>query len=552
MAGDRESTGLGRFDRELLAALPVVAFVAVFTLLPVALLFAQGWAGVSGGSGVATILGESVNDRAISNSLIEGAVSALAAVAVGYPSGVFLGRTHFPGRSVVLSVLLIPFLLPTVAVVLGVVEFLGPGGLITSFAPGAGVFGSGFGGIVAANVVFNAPVVVLLTVVGVETASPDLEETVASLGGSPRTAFRSVWGPPSLVGALAGGLVAFLFSALAFAGPLLIGGASWYTIEARVYTLAQTLAQGPAAAVLALAGVALLTPVTVAYIALSGHLRAGPLAAQRRIRRFDGRNPIAWGLAVWTAIFVGGVGLLLGEIVVAGFARSGSFGSAASPFVDLFAPALTARLGFSTASAGANTLLYATLASVLAVLLALAAAPSLARRRRAQRAVGAIAFAPLLISPVVLSFALAQFVRPLLGGESAVPLLIIISQATLALPFVLQAIGIPLTGTSPRLGEAARALGASRWQAYLDVELPTIRSGIWTAGLFAFALGLGEFTATNFLATATASTLPVEIYHLEALRLGGLSRAAAALLVLLCLGLFVAIATRREEGSRVF
>ncbi|MCI4357918.1 MAG: ABC transporter permease subunit [Thermoplasmata archaeon] len=551
MAGDRQSVRrVGPFDRDLLGVLPVLGFVAAVTLLPVALLFATGTLDVGGMAGVGRILEDPVNVRAIENSLTEGGASALAAVAVGYPSGVFLGRTRVPGRPLLLSTLLVPFLLPTVAVAFGVVEIFGPGGFVSAAVPALGVLGSGFGGIVLANVVFNAPVVVLLTVVGVESAPTDLEETVRSLGGGPVEAFRTVWGRPSLLGALAGGLITFLFSALAFAGPILIGGAPWYTLEARVYFLAQTLAEGPQAAVLAMLTVALLAPATILYVWVASRLRSGASLPRAGPPRFDRRSPAAWVLGSWTGFSVAAVGALLALVVYRGLAPSPQGGFAQS-FAELFTQRVSLLLGLSTTSAVANTVAFAALSSLSALLLALTAAHYLSRRPRAQRAVAAVAFAPLLISPIVLSFALAEFVRPALGGESAAPLLIILSQATLALPFALQAIGLTLSRTSPAPGEAARALGASAWQAYLDVELPSIRSGLRAAALFAFALGLGEFTSTNFLANVPSTTLSVELYHLQSVRLAGPADAVAALLVLVSLAVFGAVALWGEGRTDV-
>ncbi|HEV2165710.1 MAG TPA: ABC transporter permease subunit, partial [Thermoplasmata archaeon] len=514
-------------------------------------LLGSGVAALGGAGALARLLADPVNLRAAENSFSEGGASAAAAVAIGYPVGVFLARTRVPGRPFLLATLLVPFLLPTVAVALGVEEAFGPGGVFGSVAPGLVVLGSGFAGVVVANVIFNAPVVVLLTIVGVESASLELEETVASLGGGPIEAFRRVWGRPSLLGGLCGGLVAFLFSALAFAGPILIGGAPWYTLEARVYVLAQTLGEGPQAAGLALVTVALLAPVTILYVGISARLRGGPSRPRPGPRAFDRRSPVAWVLGGWTVLTGSAVVALLAIIEERGFSPIAPGAPWGSALPELFGPHVRALLGVSTADAAFNTVLFATLASLTALSLALAASFTLARRPRAHRALGALAFAPLLISPVVLSLGLTGFVRPALGGESAVPLLIVVSQATLALPFALQAIGLSVGATTPGPGESARALGASPWQAYLDVELPRARSGILAAGLFAFALGVGEFTATNFLASPSSTTLSVELYHLESVRLGSLAPAVAALLVLTSLAVFFVVAAWGEGRADV-
>jgi thiamine transport system permease protein len=531
-----------RLDASWLLLVPVLAFVGAFTLLPVAVLFAGGWSTQGGLAAIGRTLADPVSARAIENSVWEGAASAAAAIAVGYPAGVFLGRNRFRGRPAILALLLVPFLLPTVVVVVGVQELFASGGLLSAAVPSLTVFGSGFGGIVATNVFFNAPIVVLLTLVGIEAASPALEETVASLGGSPWRAYRSVWARPSWLGALAGGLLTFLFSALAFASPILIGGPSWYTIEARVWSLDQTLAEPGAASVLAMVSVVLLAVPTLTYLFLAARLRSGAARGGGNPRPVDWRNPATLATGAVCAVGLATVALLLGLVVARAFAPLGPGQPPGSALTGLFSNAVTSRLGISAYGAIGNTLLFAGLASAIAVVLAIVSGHVIARRAGAARVVGGLAFAPLLVSPVVLSFALSQFWLPELGGASTVGVLIILSQATLALPFALQGIGISLTATTAAPREAARSLGASPWRAYLDVELPTIASGLRTAALFAFALGLGEFTATNFLATAPTTTLSVMLYRLEAIRRAAYAQSVAGILVLLSLGAFLLIA----------
>ncbi len=124
-------------------------------------------------------------------------------------------------------------------------------------------------------------------------------------------------------------------------------------------------------------------------------------------------------------------------------------------------------------------------------------------------------------------------------------ILIAVSQATLALPFVMQSLEIPLFALPRATNESARTLGASGWQAFWDADMPLARSGLVVASLFAFALGFGEFTATYFLVTPQYTTLSVATYELSTTRnplLGNASDGAAALLLLVSLGVFLVIA----------
>lgn len=524
--------------RETLALGAALAFVAAFALLPVVVLFGTAVGQAGGVRGVDAILSAPLNVASIDNSLLQGSVSAALAVLVGYPAGVFFGRYSFRGRELLRSFLLVPFLLPSLVVVFGVLDLFGPSGLLSSAILPLAWFGRGLPAIVVANLAFNVPIVVLFTATGGESASVELEETVATLGGSPGRAYLDVWGRPTWVGAVAGGLLTFLFSALSFAPPLLLCGPRCYTVEARIWSLAYQLLDPTSAGVLALAMVGLFLLPTAAYLGLLLRLRGAPGAGKLGRRRPASTSLVGLALAVEAGAVVLGVVALLAAVLLRTLLPVGSAG-AGSAWGDLFSAATTARLGISAGGLVANTVLFATGAAVVTLLLGIALGYAVEGRPRRAAGLALVLFVPLLLSPVVLAFALAEFWRPLLGGAPNVWLLVLVSQSILALPFALQSIEIPLAGLSSAVREGAQALGASRWVAFVDADLPRVRDGLATAGLFAFALGLGEFTATNFLVTPKFTTLPVALYRLADSRAFATADAAAGLLLLLSLGVFL-------------
>jgi putative spermidine/putrescine transport system permease protein len=81
----------------------------------------------------------------------------------------------------------------------------------------------------------------------------------------------------------------------------------------------------------------------------------------------------------------------------------------------------------------------------------------------------------------------------------------------LALPFAIRVVVASLTRFKISLEEAARSLGAPPWKAFFLVTFPVIRSGVVSAGIFAFVASFENFTATQFLVW-DRTTLPVEIF----------------------------------------
>jgi thiamine transport system permease protein len=71
-----------------------------------------------------------------------------------------------------------------------------------------------------------------------------------------------------------------------------------------------------------------------------------------------------------------------------------------------------------------------------------------------------------------------------------------------------------LQGIDDRQRQAAASLGAGPLRTFATVDLPVVRRPLLAAAGFAFAVSLGEFGATSFLARDEHPTLPVVIYRL--------------------------------------
>jgi thiamine transport system permease protein len=545
-------SGLVQRLSDTLAELPLVLFVLLFVALPAAALFAGAVERFGLGSGFSSLLwGPSLSSevarRALENSFVQGVFSAALAVAWGYPCGVFLGRHDFRGRDLLFSFLLIPFLLPPLVVVLGIDELFGG---LHPVIPGLAGLGHGLPAIILANVFYNASIVALFTSAAIANASPRLEEAVTSLGGGGWQRFRDVWGRGSLLGAASGGLITFLLSFVGFAAPLLLGGPTNYTIEVWIYTLSRTVYAAPTqAAGLALWTVGLLGIPAVLYllVARRARLTGGRERGNPRLYPMSWRRPTSVALATTLGALVAFVGALLVAVLLLSFRLVGG-GWGFGNWLVLFGPRTTGAVGISTGQSLVNTLFFAGSAAAIVVTLVVLVLYVSTRPRREVGLLEGISFLPVLLSPVILAFALRSFWGSTLGLPPFLWTLIIASQAALALPFVLQSVRTSLRGLPPNLRNAAQTLGASPWRAFWEVDIPLLRPALVAGTMFAFALGLGEFAATNFLYIPTYTTLVVETYLLETLRLAGPASALGALLVVVS---GIALFTVARGGRRV-
>jgi thiamine transport system permease protein len=545
---------------DLWGLLPALAFLLLFTIVPVAMLLLEGGGAALGLGGILGLLAGvgtvgGVVHRALANSLLQAGLSAAVTFAWGYPVGVFLGRRRFPGRDTLLAFLLVPFLLPVLVVVFALQATFGPQGSLTTLLPSTLWLGTGLPAIVVVNVFYNVSLVALFTCAGVAMAPRRLEEAVATLGGGPWRCFRDVWGRPSLQGAAAGALLTFLFSFLSFAPPIILGGYPNYTVEAWIYTLwvdTSTVGNPGLAGPVAFLTVLLLIVPSALYLLVARRLRLLGGVTDRAVSpatRLRLQDLPFLGATVAMLAFVG---LMLGSLFVGAFATGGGawgWGNWAA----LFSTRVTGDLsGATTPEALLNTLYFAVLSTLMVLLVALAAGFARLRHPTTGSAVDLLSFLPLLISPVILALALWELYYGSLY-TNVDWLLIVAAQVSLALPFAMQSISSALLSLSAGAREAAATLGAGRLRAFLDADVPRIRPALVTGALFAFALSLGEVAATNFLHLAPYTTIAVEMYVLEQDRLPhalGVELALGAMLAALSLVSFIIILGVSRRAGR--
>jgi putative spermidine/putrescine transport system permease protein len=173
-------------------------------------------------------------------------------------------------------------------------------------------------------------------------------------------------------------------------------------------------------------------------------------------------------------------------------------------FVSFFA---NARFRAALAS---SLIISATVAPVC-LLIAVPAALALVRYRFPGRdLVNGLIMAPLVVPGVVTGISFLSLSARMGGGPGLLP--IIVALTCFAFPFAVRALTANLHGLDPRLEEAARNLGASRFRAFLWVTLPQLRPGLLAGGIFVFVEAIDNFSIAVFLTNSRTTTLPVESY----------------------------------------
>lgn len=164
-----------------------------------------------------------------------------------------------------------------------------------------------------------------------------------------------------------------------------------------------------------------------------------------------------------------------------------------------------------TAAALRNTIIVSTISTLLATALGTLLAIGLYLHRvRGRGFIEVLLYLPVVVPDIVIGVATLAFyvaIRFPLGHAS-----IILAHIAFQLSFVALVVRARLQDFPGALVEAARDLGADRWQTFRHVLLPLLRPGIVAGALIALALSIDDFVITYFTAGAGASTLPIRIY----------------------------------------
>lgn len=528
--------------RTALAVGPLLLLTALFAL-PLGRVLSLGLGGSTDGPlrPLIEVLGAARYRDAILFTLGQATASTLLTLAVGLPVAAVLARLEFPGRRALESALLVPFVLPTVVVGAAFVALLGA-------VPGP-IPPRGLVPILLAHVFFNVAVVVR-TVGGLwQHLDPSPALAARSLGAGPARAFLLATLPRLRPAIAASAVVVFLFSFTSFGVVLVLGGSGAATLEVEIHrATVRFLDLGTAAALSVLQLGAVLAALGV-YARVRRTTGAERLrratAARRRAATWPDRGAIAATVTVLAAL----QGAPLAALVLRSLRVGDSWGLA--HYRSLDAPTRAAVLSVAPAEALMNSLAIATVATIVAVTFGLAAAIAATGGSRLARFADSALMLPLGTSAVTLGLGLLLTFRSgPFGGRGAV-LLVPLAQALVAMPFVVRTVLPVLRGIDDRLREAVATLGADPRRVRREVDLPIVsRAGLVAAG-FAFAISIGEFGATVFVARATDPTVPVAIER--ALGLPGavnLGRALAlSVLLAVVTGIVVLLVDRIRVGA---
>ncbi len=507
-----------------------------------------------------TVISDPVVQSAFYFTLLESTLSTILSVMLGLPIAYILTKYRFPGKKIYEALILVPFVLPGIVVGLAFLLLFGPDGVIPNFFKDIfnlelASLSWGFIGIVFAHAYYNAPLVAVMTTSVWRRLDPEIEEAAETLGVHGFRKFYKITLPLIMPGLLSSALLTFIFCFSSFEIVLLLGNFRFRTLEVQIYHLFRNRLDFAGASALAFLQLSIIAFLTVLYV--KSLQKYTDVRKAGRTSKYIEMNLFSHRFSNFLLI-----AYLFSFIVFQVFPLVLTFyNSVFDPVIDaftlkgyslVFSSIYNPYLGSSPIKAPINTLVFSTITAIFAMLFGLISAYATYKGGTLSLLFNVAIFVPLATSRLtiglgmILTFGsigfLYQDTRPL----------IIASHITIAYPFTTRSIMNGLSKIDPFIRESAETLGADPLNRFKKVDLPLLSPSIAVGLSLAFATSLGEFAATNILYRGNYPTLTVLIFVMLGGRQFTAASAAAFLLIILSLAVFLVVVKYSEELSGGF
>jgi iron(III) transport system permease protein len=495
-------------------------FFAAFFLWPVLQIIKGGFINADGDLTIAyltALLSDPLYLDGLRTSFLLACTSTMLAMLIALPLAVISDRFLFPAKNILGSLVLIPMILPPFVGAIGIKQIFGQYGALNALlhhlhllAPGNTIdwfAAHQFWGVAMVEALSLYPIIYLNAVASLANIDPAMEEAAQNLGCTGLRRFWKITLPLIRPGLFAAGTIVFIWAFTELGTPLIFDYDRVTSVQ--IYYGLKDIGANPFPYTL----VAVMLFCSVLIYALSKALFGRTsYAMMAKATSSGGPRAVSPGRAwLCTAFFAGTtfVAVLphLGVILVA-FSQDW-YGTVVphAYTLDNFQLALGHDL---TVSSIANSLRFASISTVIDIVLGVAIAYVVVRSRIVGRqALDFLAMLPLAVPGLVLAFgylAMSQDGKffSFLNPTRDPTVLLIIAYSVRRLPYVVRSAAAGFQQTSETLEEAAQNLGAPPLKAVFKITLPLITANLIAGGLLAFAFAMLEVSDSLILAQKQA------------------------------------------------
>ena len=497
-----------------------LGFFAVFFLWPILQVLKGGFIDANGRLTVAylaSLLTDPIYLGGLANSFLLALTTTLFALGIAVPLALVTDRYVFPGKGLLGSLVLVPMILPPFVGAIGIKQILGQYGALNALLIDLGLRPHGwtfdwlganqFLGVALVNALSLYPIIYLNAVAALANIDPAMEEAAENLGCVGLRRFWRITLPLIKSGLFAGGTIVFIWAFTDLGVPLIFDYSRVTSVQ--IFYGLKDIGGNPFPYAL----VAVMLFSSVLFYALGkGLFGRDNHAMMAKATSSGGPKPLSRGRAwLCTALFgfVTFIAVLphLGVVLVA---FSTDWYATVLPR-DFTLHNFSIALGHDlTVPAIANSLKYASISTVIDLLLGIALAYVIVRSKVAGRQIlDFLAMMPLAVPGLVLAFGYVAMSQDgkyfsFLNSTRDPTILLIIAYSIRRLPYVVRSAAAGFQQTSETLEEAAQNLGCPPLKAVFRITLPLIMANLIAGGLLAFSFAMLEVSDSLVLAQKQA------------------------------------------------
>lgn len=492
-------------------SLLILAFLLAFLVWPVATVvwvaFTEKGSGLFTFANFIDFFRTDLFIRSFWNSFYVSAMAVVGASILAMPLAYFTSRFAFRGTGLIQILGFLPLIMPPFVGAVALQLFFGRNGTVNLLLDGWFGFKLGFmeglNGVIFVQSIHYFPFILINLSTALRNVDRSMEEAAQNLGSYGFRLFRRIVFPLALPGYVAGASLVFVKVFDDLATPLLLNVKDMLAPQAylRVTSIGIADPMGYViSVVLIVASVASMWVSSFATrnIDYATTQRGGGGIAKRKLRPWE----MALVYVVLTLIILLVLAPHFGLLLLS-FATIWSF----SPLPDGYTVAHYARVFGESSIYIKNTLLYASLAGLIDIVIGTAISYLVLRTKLiGVRGLDLLATAALAIPGVVLGigYLRAFYGIPLWDGTPLASLwiVIVIALAIRRLPYALRACYAALQQISASLEEAAENLGATKASTVRRIVVPLMTGGLVAGFITSFATAAVELSATLMLVQA--------------------------------------------------
>ena len=514
-------------------------FLILFLFLPVSFTILLSFININTGlftfQNYGNVLNDPLNQYFIYWTFYESIMTTILAVILGLGISYILSHYYIPEKRLIRNLLTVPFLLPSITVLIGFIAIYG-----------RAVYSSN--GIILANLFYNLPLMIRLTELGWMSINPEYELVSKSLSMNRFSYFLHVELPSLLPSILTASLLVFIYSFNNFAIVVILGGIQYQTLEVRIYSLFFSLEFNKASA-LAIISLLINIGVIVAYLHYSSKYKTNTFQYTyesqelQKFRKYNLKGKILRYILLLVYTLV--VFIICVYPLIAIFQKSLVSNNKISiaNFQSLFSHIIQ-PYGLTAQEMIYNSLFFATIVFIGSIILSLLLNIGLNYKTSSKEMpvlnlkyiANIIVILPLMVSTITLVYSIFSLYKNTFVYND-VTLIIIISHILIAFPFANRVIASARESINQEMMDVGKSLGLNRRMLFMKIELPLLASSIIVAGIFSFAISIGEFASTYFISRGPTATIPLGIYSLISHR--NIPEASALSVILILVTLFI-------------